>query len=124
MEKKEYFRVIIAGGRHFNDYNTLAAYCDKILSNKAKTHDIEIVSGHCYGTDLLGERYAAERRYSLSIYEAQWSQYGAAAGPKRNKQMAENADALIAFWNGESRGTKNMIETAEKMGLMIRVKKY
>lgn len=55
---------------------------------------------------------------------ADWDLYGKSAGFKRNVQMAEYADALVAFWDGASSGTKHMIETAQKMGLDVRVKKY
>ena len=119
------FRVIIAGGRHFNNYEVLREYADKLLRKRIEAGDkITILSGHCYGTDLLGERYAGERGFDLEIYEAEWAKYGLSAGPRRNKQMAERADALIAFWDGESRGTLNMIEEAKKRGLAVRVKRY
>lgn len=119
------FRVIIAGTRHFNDYNMLREYADKKLSRQvALGKKIIILSGHCYGTDLLGEKFAQERKYDLEIYPAEWSRYGAAAGPRRNKQMAANAQALIAFWDGKSKGTKNMIEEAKKVGLLVAVKLY
>lgn len=121
---KPKFRVIIAGGRYFNNYKMLCDYCDKMLSEKAKTHEIIIISGHCHGADVLGEEYARSRRYGCSIYPAKWSELGLGAGILRNRQMAENADALIAFHNGVSRGTKNMIETARELGLLVRVKKY
>lgn len=124
MERKEPFRVIIAGSRHFNDYKMLSAYCDKMLSSKANTHEITIISGHCYGADLLGERYARERKYSCEIYPAEWSLFGLSAGMRRNKQMAEVADALIAFWDGNSSGTKGMITIAGEKGLDIRIKRY
>lgn len=119
------FRVIIAGTRHFNDYRLLREFADKLLENKrAAGEKIIIVSGHCYGADLLGERYARERGYQVEVYEAQWSQYGPGAGPRRNRQMAEAADALIAFWDGKSRGTKNMIDEAKARNLAVRVKTY
>ena len=121
---KPIFRVIIAGGRYFNDYGMLYHYCDKILSEKKKTHEIIIVSGHAPGADLIGEQYARDRKYGCSIYPAMWSKYGKAAGPMRNRQMAEQSQALIAFWNGTSKGTKNMIETARELGLLVRVKRY
>lgn len=124
MREKEY-RVIIAGSRHFNDYYLLRDYADKLLEHKkADGYNIIIVSGHCYGTDLLGERYAKERKYTCEIYPAEWSRYGKRAGPLRNAQMAEAADALIAMWDGESRGTKSMIELAKEKGLAVRVKLY
>lgn len=121
---KPLFRVIIAGGRYFNNYAMLCLYCDKMLSEKAKTHEIEIVSGCCEGADLLGIRYAQERGYNCLRMPADWMNEGKAAGPKRNKRMAEQSQALIAFWNGESRGTANMIQTARDMGLLVRVKHY
>ena len=55
---------------------------------------------------------------------ADWEKYGRSAGPKRNAQMAEIANALIAFWDGQSRGTKNMIETAKQKGLIVKVVNY
>ena len=68
------FRVIIAGTRHFNDYGLLREYADKLLENKrAAGEKIIILSGHCYGADLLGERYARERGYPVEVYEAQCS---------------------------------------------------
>lgn len=109
------FRVIIAGSRYFNDYGLLCRVCDRILKNKqAANEEIIIISGHCYGADLLGELYAKERKYSCEIYPARWAERGKKAGPERNKLMASKADALIAFWNRRSRGTEGMIELARE----------
>lgn len=116
------FRVIIAGSRNFHNYAMLKAYADKMLSSRAIAGEqITILSGHCRGTDLLGERYAAERGYGLRVYPAEWTKYSLSAGPRRNRQMAAEADALIAVWDGLSRGTRNMIEEAQKAGLAIRI---
>lgn len=114
------FRVIIAGTRTFNNYNLLKAYCDFKLSRI--TDSIEIVSGGSYGADWLGERYAEENGYSITRFPAAWDKDGKAAGPWRNKEMARYADALIAFWDGRSPGTKNMIDEAKARGLKIGVK--
>lgn len=122
--EKPLFRVIIAGGRYFNQYAMLCRYCDKMLESKARTHKIEIVSGCCEGADLLGIRYARERGYNCLRMPADWKNEGKTAGPRRNRRMAEVSNALIAFWNGESRGTANMIETAKELGLLVRVKRY
>lgn len=117
------FRVIIAGTRYFNDYALLCEYADKVLARKRAEGEIVIVSGHCRGADLLGERYARERGYQVETYEADWNG-GRGAGPRRNRLMAERADALIAMWDGKSRGTLNMINEAREHGLAVRVKKY
>lgn len=120
----EYFRVIIAGGRDFNDYPLLKAKCDNILADKTATHRIIVVSGAAKGADSLGEQYAREKGYTVERYPADWNTHGRAAGPIRNAQMANSADALIAFWDGQSKGTKSMINIAKTKGLGVRVISY
>ena len=117
------YKVVVAGCRDFADYELLKEKCDFYLQNK-KPEIIVIVSGHASGADTLGERYAQERGYETEVYPADWKTNGRAAGPIRNAQMAAVADALIAFWDGKSRGTKNMIDTATKRGLQVAVVIY
>jgi len=115
------YKIIIAGGRDFNDYDLL----EKEVSGFLKTLDIdnglEIVSGGAKGVDAMGERFAKENDFSIKLFPADWSKYGRGAGPKRNRQMAEYATHLIAFWNGESKGTKSMITLAKKNDLNVTV---
>lgn len=111
-------KVIIAGSRTFFDYNMLCPVCDKILSTQ---ENVEIVSGTASGADRLGERYAKERGYKLSLFPAKWDEFGKSAGYLRNKEMAEYADALIVFWDGKSKGTKHMIDLAKENNLKTRV---
>lgn len=120
----EDFKVIIAGSRNFNDYKLLKEQCNKYLRNKRETCNIVIVSGHAYGADSLGEKYAKDEGFSTEIYPAQWDTYGKRAGYLRNEQMAKVADVLIAFWDGESRGTKHMIDIMNKENKQIRVVRY
>lgn len=114
-------KVIIAGGRDFNNYELLKEKCNKILINKS---DIEIVSGGADGADRLGESYAKDMGYPIKYFPADWKKYGNAAGPIRNKQMAEYADSLIVFWDWQSKGTKNMIKNAQDIGLQVRIIRY
>jgi hypothetical protein len=116
-------KVIIAGSRTFDNYLVLKKYCDKILSNVDKS-DIEIVSGGARGADFFGEKYAQENSYGIKLFPANWDKYGKSAGYIRNQEMAKYADALIAFWDGTSRGTKHMIDLAKKHDLKVRVYKY
>ena len=99
------YRVIIAGCRDFADYELLKEKCDFYLQNKKK-EDIVIVTGQAFGADALGERYAQERGFQLETYPAAWKAHGRAAGPIRNAKMASVAHALIAFWDGKSRGKR------------------
>ena len=116
------FKVIIAGGRDFSDYEFLKLTMDHLLSNI--TSEIGIVCGMAKGADLLGKRYANEKGYKVFCVPADWSSFGKSAGFVRNEEMAQNADALVAFWDGKSRGTQHMIQTAQKHKLSVRVKLY
>lgn len=116
-------KIIIAGGRNFNDYKLLSSKLYYYLDN-LKTSEVEIISGACKGADLLGENFAKETDTKVKRFPADWDKYGKSAGYKRNVQMAEYADALVAFWDGKSKGTKHMIDLAKKEGLKIRVVDY
>jgi dissimilatory sulfite reductase (desulfoviridin) alpha/beta subunit len=118
------FKVIIAGSRGFSNYKFLREQCNKYLREKRKTCNIIIVSGHARGADTIGEKYAQDEGFDLEIYPAQWKKLGKQAGYRRNEQMAEVADALIAFWDGESHGTKHMIDIMTNKGLPTKVINY
>jgi len=121
-------KVIIAGGRYFNDYTLLKSSVDEAIENIKSLLtggvEIEIVSGGASGADALGEKYAGEHGYPVKKFPADWNTHGKAAGPIRNREMAAYADILIAFWDGKSRGTANMISEAEKKNLVVKVINY
>ena len=114
------YKIIIAGSREYNDYYHLEAACNFLLRNVSGYSGIEIVSGAARGADTLGERYAHDYGLGLSRFPADWQQHGNAAGPIRNREMAEYADALIAFPIGQSTGTRNMIKQARQHGLCVK----
>lgn len=114
-------KVIIAGGRHFNDWELLKSKCDFYLKNQK---NIVVISGGAKGADALGERYASENRFPVEVFSADWKKHGSYAGPIRNNEMALAADCLIAFWNGKSPGTKNMITLAKIHNLKVRIVNY
>ena len=120
----ENFKVIIAGSRGFSNYKLLKEKCNRFLREKRKECNIIIVSGGARGADALGEKYAKDEGFSLEIYPAQWKKFGKAAGFRRNEQMAEVADALIAFWDGKSHGTKHMIDIMNEKNLLVKVVNY
>ena len=114
-------KVIVAGTRDFYDYELLEYKLNRLLVN---LKDVEIVSGNAGGADSLGERYALEHELKLTKFPADWTKYGKRAGYIRNKQMAEYAQCLVAFWDGVSRGTKLMIDLAHEYKLQVRVIKF
>lgn len=120
QNNKNNMKVIIAGCRDFTDYQKLKQFCDYTLTG---IKDIEIVSGTQRGADKLGERYAEENNYPIERFYPDWNLYGNSAGPRRNTQMADYADILIAFWDGKSRGTQDMINKAYKKKLIVIIEK-
>ena len=111
--------VIISGCRSFSDYDFLRKTLEGLISG-----DVVIFSGCAKGCDMMGERYAAEHGLTVRKFPPLWEKYGRGAGIVRNREMAEAAlpcGLLIAFWDGKSRGTGNMIKTAEKKGLQVTV---
>lgn len=113
-------KIIVAGSRDFDDYSLLKEKLDLFFRNLDK-EDIEIVCGKARGADTLGEQYALENNLKITYFPADWSKFGYKAGYIRNKEMANYADALVAFWDGKSRGTKHMINLAEKLQLKVKV---
>lgn len=102
--------VIVAGGR---DYQFTADDIAKLERIPVR----EVVSGGATGADRCGEQWAESRGIPVKQFPADWKTHGRAAGPIRNRQMAEYADAVALFPGG--RGTASMAKEAEKAGIAI-----
>lgn len=74
----------------------------------------EVVSGGAKGVDASAEEFAKFMGWKLTVFPADWNKHGKAAGPIRNKQMAEYSDFLLLIWDGQSRGSSNMKEEMKK----------
>lgn len=108
------YRTIVAGSRSCGDYDIVAS----AINNCG--WDIScIISGSAKGVDTIGEEYARANLIRVERFPAQWDTHGRKAGFIRNIQMAENAEALIAVWDGISSGTQHMIEYAKNKGLKV-----
>ncbi|MGA9918755.1 MAG: SLOG family protein [Paraburkholderia sp.] len=119
LRKTETPRVIVAGSRDFTNYRLLRAKLDYFTGGF--TVQPAIVSGCARGADALGEQYAKRRSLEIVRFPAEWDCFGKSAGMLRNARMAWASSHLVAFWDGASPGTCNMIETAKAEGLAVRV---
>lgn len=111
-------RTIIAGSRNITDMKhllTALSVCGWVPT--------VVISGTAQGADQLGEKWASNSDIPCERYPADWDKYGKSAGYKRNEQMAGVAEALIALWDGKSKGTKHMIDIALRNGLRVHVHK-
>lgn len=103
-------KVIVCGSRSWDDVAKMREVLDTLPEGTV------IVHGGAPGADKMAGSLARKRGFSPIVYPAQWDKHGKAAGPIRNRQMldVELPDLVIAFWDGVSRGTKDMIDETER----------
>jgi len=104
-------KIAVIGSRNFNNYQLLKNTLDK-YKEKCEL----IISGGAKGADKLAEKYAEENGIETKIFKPNWKRYGKGAGLIRNRQIVENADLIIAFWDGKSKGTEFSVNYAKKSG--------
>ena len=118
------FKLIIAGGRDFNDYEVVSHQLNRLANGELGPYAVSIVSGMARGADALGARFARENNVKLYEFPADWEQNGKRAGFLRNEEMGRFSDGLLVFWDGQSRGTKHMIEFMKSLAKPIRIINY
>ena len=126
MENNEKYYALLVGSRDFNNYNLFMKKCDYFLSNYS---DIVVVSGGARGTDALAKRYAKDKGYEYIEFPAEWDRFGKRAGFIRNQQMhkfiAEKSKrGVIAFWDGQSKGTQHNFDLAKSYDNPLRIVRY
>lgn len=109
-------KVIIAGSRDITDFGLVNDIVQPYLKNIT-----EIVCGCAKGVDQLGWEIGQIAEIPVKEFPADWNKHGKAAGPIRNKQMADYADAAIVIHNG-SKGSLNMIEQMRKLKKPVLIK--
>lgn len=109
-------KIAIIGSRSFHHYDRL----EKVLLPWLPAH---IISGGARGADSLAERFAHAHELPITVIKPDWTQYGRAAGPIRNRDIINAADVVIAFWDGQSKGTKSALDYARQQKKVIIVEK-
>lgn len=119
------FKLIVAGGRDFFDEARMEYEVFSLMQSGFIPHDEPtLVCGMAIGADLCAHNLWNRYKCPILKMPADWKGLGRSAGYIRNVWMAEEADALLAFWNGQSRGTKHMIETMTRKGKPVHVVRY
>ena len=112
-------KVAIIGSRDFNDYALVQKTLDPV-----KEKITLIVSGGAKGADSLGDKYAKENGIPTQIFIPDWETNGKSAGYIRNRDIVSNSDIVIAFWDGQSKGTQHSFKLAAELNKPIRIIKY
>lgn len=110
-------KLAIVGSRNINDYQILEAAIKEY--NLIPT---SIVSGGADGVDTLAFRYAKQNNIPIVVFKPDWRKYGKSAGFKRNIQIVESSDVVLAIWDGKSKGTKHSIDLANKAKKLLFIK--
>lgn len=110
-------RVLVCGGRDYDDGETLARTLDRLHARHGDA--LEIVHGAARGADLLAEEWAKQNEVPYIGVPARWRKGGKNAGPERNKRMLDRYQpkGVVAFPGGN--GTANMIRQAKEAGLSV-----
>ncbi len=110
--------VIIAGSRDIEDVEYIRG---KMNALWAQLGPYEVITGGARGVDRIAHDIATEAGVDTRVFPAEWNKHGRRAGYLRNVEMARHATHLLAFWDGESRGTKHMMDIATERGLRVTV---
>lgn len=133
-------KVLVAGGRDFTNAEAIIHFINDLMAEGKLPEDtpLELVCGMAQGADITA--YHVFKNNGLTIHEfpADWKDmsepcirkvnkygaYNALAGMKRNTEMSEVAEVLIAFWDGVSKGTKDMINKMQALGKPVYICRY
>lgn len=113
------FKLLVAGSRSINQYKEV----ERALLQKGidSEWDGKVITGDARGVDACTAEYARRQDLDYEIFEAGWEEHGDKAELKRNVKMVQQADKLIAIWDGHSNGTRHTIEKALEHGLDVEV---
>lgn len=117
-------RVVVFGGRTFTDINRMEFVIRQLVDQGFITDPCELVCGMAIGADKTAYRLFTELDIRIHEFPADWDSLGKRAGFVRNGEMAHFADIGVGFWDGESRGTKHMIDTMDRANKPCIVVRY
>lgn len=115
-------KIAVVGSREFKYPSFIS---DKMINLFGGTYNLTFISGGALGVDSIAEKCVDDFNETFHanitkvIYKPNWEKYGKKAGFLRNQQIVDEAEKLIAFWDGESKGTKNSIDLAIKKGIPV-----
>jgi predicted Rossmann fold nucleotide-binding protein DprA/Smf involved in DNA uptake len=109
-------KVAIVGSRDYPDIDQVEMY----VADRLRPGDV-VVSGGARGVDLAAEVAASTCGLDVVVHMPEWDKYGKSAGFRRNRIIVEDADRVVAFWDGKSKGTKHSIDLAHKLGKPVEV---
>lgn len=114
------YRILVTGSRNWQQPNRIYKVLDEFVSGITNVNRmISIVHGNSGNVDLIADSYAQHQGWKTEKYNAQWAQYGRAAGPIRNSQMVQTKpDICLAFIKDHSKGATNCAELSNNADIV------
>lgn len=109
-------KIAVGGSRNFIDYEVIKEVLDDLF-----LEGDTLLSGNAPGADRLGEKYAQEHGIEYKIIPSEWDKHGLKATMMRNEVLLKAADFTVLFWDGESEGSKHMIDIARRARKLLAV---
>lgn len=109
-------KLMVTGSRNWNDYSTLMEELDQW-----KRLATELLHGGAGGADQMADRWAKENGVAVRMLEPDYAKHKAAAPHVRNTELVKQADGVLAFWDGQSKGTASTIAKARHAGKLLRI---
>lgn len=111
-------RLAVVGSRSIVDFAVVL-----MAVQESGFNDISlIVSGGASGVDSLAEAYAKAKGLECRVFKPDWTKYGKRAGFVRNALIVNECDALVAVWDGKSKGTMHSVALAQERGIPVFIK--
>lgn len=119
-------KILVCGDRHWSNGKLILEHLRCFKDDPAcPSEEVVVIDGMAAGADSIGHQVAVELGFGTERYPAEWSKFGRAAGPLRNKRMLVEGkpDLVLAFHNSlsSSKGTKNMVKIAREVGVEVRI---
>ena len=108
-------KIAIVGSRKFKRLDAVREFVEKLPEGTV------VVTGGAKGVDRVAEMAAAGCGLETVVFLPKWAKYGKRAGFVRNERIVEMVDEVVAFWDGESKGTEHTIGLARESGKPVRV---
>lgn len=111
--------VCVAGSRSYNDYAEFTYWLDSYVDHIGSANICFVSGAASNGADAMIIHWCKENNYTCFEYPADWDEFGKSAGMIRNAEMRSVITHLLAFWDGASKGTEEMINESMKMDIEV-----
>lgn len=120
-------KLAVVGSRTYTDYKDFRTKLLSMVSyyfdsrKKRVAFSVDIITGGAKGADSLAELWAKGNQVSCKVIKPDYNKYGRGAPFVRNTEIAKECDEMVAFWDGHSKGTEDVLKKAVQFGKRVTI---